>query len=99
MEFDALLKMVGDDPLFESALLLAGKVDPKLIRLQLTRWVRAGAVSRFAMTDSRSIDHIFSDKSIQSGFKLLINSIFLCLDPPLICFSRRIAALISVVTS
>ena len=44
MEFDALLKMVGDDPLFESALLLAGKVDPKLIRLQLTRWVRAGRI-------------------------------------------------------
>jgi predicted transcriptional regulator of viral defense system len=44
MEFDVLLKLVGDDPIFESSLLLAGNVDPKLIRVQLTRWVRAGKI-------------------------------------------------------
>lgn len=44
MEFDSLLKLVGDDPIFESATLLAGNVDPKLIRVQLSRWVKAGKV-------------------------------------------------------
>ncbi len=42
MKFDALLGLVGDDPIFESSLLLAGNVDPRLIRTQLTRWVKAG---------------------------------------------------------
>jgi predicted transcriptional regulator of viral defense system len=46
MEFDLLLKLVGDDPIFESSLLLAGNVDPKLIRIQLSRWVKAGKVYR-----------------------------------------------------
>ncbi len=44
MEFDSLLKLVGDDPIFESAILLAGNVDPKLIRVQLSRWVKAGKI-------------------------------------------------------
>ncbi|WP_075063312.1 type IV toxin-antitoxin system AbiEi family antitoxin domain-containing protein [Ornatilinea apprima] len=44
MEFNALLKLVGDDPLFESSLLLAGNVDPRVIRLQLTRWVKSGRI-------------------------------------------------------
>ena len=44
MEFDSLLKLVGDDPIFASSLLLAGDVDPQLIRLQLTRWVKAGKI-------------------------------------------------------
>lgn len=38
MEFDALLKLVGNDPLFRSSLLLAGNVNPKLIRIRLVRW-------------------------------------------------------------
>jgi hypothetical protein len=42
MEFDILLKLVGNEPIFESSLLLAGKINPKIIRLQLTRWVNSG---------------------------------------------------------
>lgn len=44
MLFDSLLKLVGDDPIFESSLLLAGNVDPKRIRIQLSRWVKAGKI-------------------------------------------------------
>ena len=44
MEFDLLLKLVGDDPVFESSFLLAGNVDPRLIRTQLSRWVKAGKI-------------------------------------------------------
>jgi predicted transcriptional regulator of viral defense system len=44
MDFDSLLKLVGDDPVFESSLLLAGNVDPKLIRIQLSRWVKTGKI-------------------------------------------------------
>ena len=42
MEFDELLRIVGEEPVFETALLLAGDVDPNHIRRQLSRWVRAG---------------------------------------------------------
>lgn len=42
MEFDRLLKLIGDDPVFETSLLLAGNIDPKNVRLQLTRWVKSG---------------------------------------------------------
>lgn len=42
MEFDRLLKLIGDDPVFETSLLLAGNIDPKNVRLQLTRWVNSG---------------------------------------------------------
>lgn len=41
MEFDELLRLVGDDPVFESSLLLAGNINPKIVRLQLTRWVNS----------------------------------------------------------
>ncbi len=44
MEFDSLLKFIGDEPIFESSILLAGNVDPKLIRIQLSRWVKAGKI-------------------------------------------------------
>jgi predicted transcriptional regulator of viral defense system len=44
MDYDTLLSLVGDDPLFESSLLMAGDVDPRLIRLQLTRWVNSGRI-------------------------------------------------------
>jgi len=44
MEFDDLLNLVGDEPVFNSALLMAGAVDPRLIRQQLSRWVKAGKV-------------------------------------------------------
>lgn len=44
MEFDSLLKLVGDDPVFESSLLLAGNINPQIVRLQLTRWVNSGRI-------------------------------------------------------
>jgi len=46
MEFDELLKLVGDDPVFESSLLLAGNINPKNVRLQLTRWVNSRRIYR-----------------------------------------------------
>jgi predicted transcriptional regulator of viral defense system len=46
MEFNELLRLVGNDPIFESSLLLAGDVDPKLMRIQLSRWVRSGKIQR-----------------------------------------------------
>ena len=42
MKFTELLETVGDAPLFESALLLAGDVDPDDVRRQLSRWTSAG---------------------------------------------------------
>lgn len=44
MEFNSLLKLVGDEPIFESSILLAGNVNPKVIRIQLSRWVKAGKI-------------------------------------------------------
>jgi len=42
MEFGRLLEIVGDEPVFETGLLLAGDVDPADVRRQLSRWTRAG---------------------------------------------------------
>ncbi len=42
MEFERLLELVGDEPVFETALLLAGTVNPIIVRLQLTRWTKSG---------------------------------------------------------
>ncbi len=44
MEFEHLLELVGSDPVFETALLLAGKVNPEVVRMQLTRWMNSGRV-------------------------------------------------------
>jgi len=44
MEFDRLLQIVQDQPVFETGLLLAGEVDPDHVRRQLTRWANAGKV-------------------------------------------------------
>jgi len=44
MEFELLLELVGEEPVFETALLLAGKVNPDIVRLQLTRWTNSGRV-------------------------------------------------------
>jgi predicted transcriptional regulator of viral defense system len=44
MEFDSLLKLVGDDPVFESSLLFAGNINPQIVRLQLSRWVKSGRI-------------------------------------------------------
>jgi predicted transcriptional regulator of viral defense system len=42
MEFERLLELVGDEPLFETSLLLAGEVNPAVVRLQLSRWTKSG---------------------------------------------------------
>jgi predicted transcriptional regulator of viral defense system len=42
MEFARLVEIVGNEPVFESGLLLAGDVDPADVRRQLSRWVRNG---------------------------------------------------------
>ena len=42
MEFTRLIEIVGDEPVFETGLLLAGAVDPSDVRRQLSRWVKAG---------------------------------------------------------
>jgi predicted transcriptional regulator of viral defense system len=47
MDFATLVAIVGDEPVFETGLLLAGDVDPDHIRRQLSRWVKAGRVDQF----------------------------------------------------
>ncbi len=44
MDFENLLKLVGVEPIFETSLLLAGTVNPDIVRLQLTRWTNSGRV-------------------------------------------------------
>jgi predicted transcriptional regulator of viral defense system len=44
MEFPELVDLVGNEPVFESSLLLAGQNDTNLIRLQLSRWKKSGKV-------------------------------------------------------
>ena len=46
MDFERLLELVGDEPIFESSLLLAGDVKPEIIHLQLARWTRAGRIQQ-----------------------------------------------------
>jgi predicted transcriptional regulator of viral defense system len=46
MKFAELLTLVGDQPLFETGLLLAGDVDPNDVRRQLSRWVRSGRIRK-----------------------------------------------------
>jgi len=42
MEFSGLLGVVGAEPVFETGLLLAGDVEPRDVRRQLSRWTKAG---------------------------------------------------------
>jgi predicted transcriptional regulator of viral defense system len=42
MEFEKLVEIVSNEPVFETGLLLAGDVDPNHIRRQLTRWTNSG---------------------------------------------------------
>lgn len=42
MEFPKLLELLGDLPVFDSALLLVGDIAPESRRLQLTRWTKSG---------------------------------------------------------
>ncbi len=46
MTFEELLRIVGNEPVFETGLLLAGNQDPNALRVQLSRWVRAGKLYR-----------------------------------------------------
>ena len=46
MNFEQLLHLVADQPLFETGLLLSGDVDPNDIRRQLSRWVSAGKLKQ-----------------------------------------------------
>jgi predicted transcriptional regulator of viral defense system len=41
MKYATLLELVAGDSVFESSMLLAGNVDPDVVRMQLSRWVRA----------------------------------------------------------
>jgi predicted transcriptional regulator of viral defense system len=41
MEFKNLIEIAGDEPVFETSLLLAGEVDPADVRRQLSRWTKA----------------------------------------------------------
>jgi predicted transcriptional regulator of viral defense system len=42
MRFPELVEIVGEEPVFETGLLLAGSVDPADVRRQLSRWTKAG---------------------------------------------------------
>jgi predicted transcriptional regulator of viral defense system len=42
MKFERLAEIVGDEPIFDAGLLLAGDVDPADVRRQLSRWTAAG---------------------------------------------------------
>jgi predicted transcriptional regulator of viral defense system len=42
MEFKHLLELLGDEPIFETSLLLAGNINPNTVRLQLNRWTKTG---------------------------------------------------------
>jgi len=42
MKWEGLLKLIGNEAVFSSALLLSGEVSAAQMRLQLSRWVKAG---------------------------------------------------------
>jgi len=44
MEFDRLVEIVGEEPVFETGLLLAGDVNSADVRRQLSRWTKAGRI-------------------------------------------------------
>jgi predicted transcriptional regulator of viral defense system len=46
MEYNQLLEIVGDEPVFESTLLLAGDVNPSYIHTQLARWTKSKRISQ-----------------------------------------------------
>lgn len=47
MKFDELQSLVADEPVFSSALLLSGLTNAHAVRLQLSRWVKAGRLIQF----------------------------------------------------
>lgn len=42
MKWEELLEIVGDEPVFDSSVLMAGRSRPENVRQQLSRWVRNG---------------------------------------------------------
>jgi len=44
MKFECLLSLVRNQPIFETAILLAGDVDVNDVRRQLSRWVKSGRI-------------------------------------------------------
>jgi predicted transcriptional regulator of viral defense system len=44
MRFERLIEIVGNEPVFETELLLVGDVDPVDVRRQLSRWTQSGRV-------------------------------------------------------
>ncbi|MEW5938850.1 MAG: type IV toxin-antitoxin system AbiEi family antitoxin domain-containing protein, partial [Chloroflexota bacterium] len=44
MKFSDVLSIVGNQPFFDTGLLLAGDVDPSDLSRQLSRWVSAGKI-------------------------------------------------------
>ena len=44
MEFAELLRLVGDEPVFETSLLFAGEPNLQYLQRQLARWVRTGYI-------------------------------------------------------
>lgn len=46
MKFGEMLEIVGDEPVFDTGMLLAGPVDPNKVRQQLSRWTSTGRVHR-----------------------------------------------------
>ncbi len=42
MDWESLLRLVGEEPVFSSGLLLSGDSSERQVRLQLSRWVKAG---------------------------------------------------------
>jgi len=44
MEFERLLEIIGGEPIFETSLLLAGNINPNIVRLQLNRWTKNGRI-------------------------------------------------------
>ena len=42
MKFTHLIEIVGDEPIFETGILLSGAIDPADVRRQLSRWTQTG---------------------------------------------------------
>src|SRR5262245_7597146 len=47
MDFARLLEIVGNEPVFETGLLLAGISEPDSLSQQLSRWTKAGRIVQF----------------------------------------------------
>lgn len=62
MKFSNLLSIVGDQPIFETGLILTGNVDSTDVRRQLSRWVSAGKIRqlRRGLYDQVMITHASS---------------------------------------